>query len=378
MIPSYFKGGDLDDIVSRVETGERLTADDGARLLRSRDLAALGALAVFVKKKLHGNKACYSNYLNLNPTNVCVNECSLCSFYRKPGAPDAYALSRGEVRSRVQKAVGEYGVREVHIVGGLNDALAPEYYFDVLSWVKEYAGKIHVKAYTAVEIDYLAKRTGQGPEAVLHELRRRGLDSIPGGGAEIFSEAVRKKICPRKISGARWLEIHRIAHGLGIPSNATMLYGHVETAEDRVDHLLALRALQDETGKFNAFVPLAFRKADNGLGDSLLSCESDGITDLKVLAVSRLLLDNIPHIRVHWPAIGIRFAQAALSFGADDLGGTALEEKVLHEAGSPAPEPLTRDEMIRMIRSARCEPCETVSSYLSPENIREASAQQAR
>jgi len=354
----------LEQIFEKIKTGTRLDFEDGMKLFQSRDLAGVGSLGHFVRENLHGKTAYFSNYLNLNPTNICVNRCSFCCFFRTPEASDAYVLSRDEIRERVRNAVEERGVREVHIVGGLNDAVSSGYYFDVISWVKEAAPSVFVKAYTAVEIDYFTKKTGMDTEEVLRELKTRGLDAIPGGGAEIFAEDVRRKICPRKASAARWLEVHKIAHQLGIASNATMLYGHIERVEDRVDHLLRLRVLQDETSGFNAFIPLPYRSGKGAAEDFLGDSCPDGITDMKVCSVARLLLDNIPHIRVHWPAVGLRFAQVALSFGADDFGGTAVHEKVLRRPRSGRSDPVSCEEMVRLIRESGFNPLEVTSAYV--------------
>ncbi|HNV86470.1 MAG TPA: CofH family radical SAM protein [Candidatus Omnitrophota bacterium] len=361
----FFSDRELGGVFEKVRSGTRLEFEDGVKLFRSRDFSGVGWLANFVRERLHGKNAHFSNYLNLNPTNICVNRCLFCHFFRDSGAPDAYVLSRDAVLETVANAVALHGVREIHIVSGLNDAVSPDYYFEIVSWVREAAPSVFIKAYTAVEIDYLSRRTGLGAGEVLRQLQTRGIGSIPGGGAEIFSEDVRGKICPRKINAGRWLEIHKIAHRLGIPSNATMLYGHIERVEDRVDHLLRLRALQDETSGFNAFIPLPYQTGKEPREDLLKDSVPDGITDLKVCSAARLLLDNIPHIRVHWPAIGLRFAQAALSFGADDLGGTAVCEKILKGNQSGEPEPAARDEMIRLIRESGFTPLEVTSNYAS-------------
>lgn len=363
MISLLFSSSELRDIAEKVESGERLTFEDGVRLYRSKELTALGYLADAVRRKRHGKKVFFNNYLNLNPTNVCTIGCLFCSFAKWPGEEGGYTLSREEIRDRVQKAVEADGVHEVHIVGGLNDLAPLDYYFDVVSIVKEVNEGLFVKAYTAVEIDYLARRGKMSYRDVLTELRARGLGGLPGGGAEIFAERVRKKICVKKIAADEWFEVHRTAHALGIRSNCTMLYGHIEDEEDRVDHVLRLRALQDETGGFNCLIPLAYHDDNNPLGKLVKERETDGITDLKVYAVSRLLFDNISHVKGYWTTIGIKLAQVTLSFGVDDIGGTAFSEKIIHDAGAQTPVELTRQEIVDLIRKNGFEPCEVVSSY---------------
>jgi aminodeoxyfutalosine synthase len=311
---------------------------------------------------MHSRKVYFTNYLNLNPTNVCTVGCLFCSFAKIPGEVGGYTRSHEEMRDRLQEAVEKFNVREVHIVGGLNDALPLEYYFDIVNLAKEIKKDIFVKAYTAVEIDYFSKRGGMTYRQVLEELKSRGLDLLPGGGAEIFAERVRRKICVKKMGTDEWFQVHRTAHELGIHSNCTMLYGHIENEEDRVDHLLRLRALEDETGGFNTFIPLAFHEKDNPLG-RLVKNPADGFTDLKIYAISRLLLDNIPHLKGYWTTIGVKLAQVTLSFGVDDLGGTAYDERIIHDAGAETPVDLSREELIHLIRESGYEPCEVVSSY---------------
>lgn len=363
MIASLFKTAELEDIFEKVQAGERLSFEDGVRLFRSRDLSALGYFANSVREKMHGRKVFFNNYLNLNPTNICTIACLFCSFARLPDEEGGYTLSHQEIKERVQRAVEANGIREVHIVGGLNDQVPLDYYFNVVSTVKEVNRDLFVKAYTAVEIDYLAKRGDLSYRDVLLELRSRGLDALPGGGAEIFAERVRKKICVKKMTADEWFQVHRTAHELRIRSNCTMLYGHIENEEDRVDHILRLRNLQDETGGFNSFIPLAYHDDNNPLGRLVKDRETDGITDLKIYAVSRLLFDNIAHIKGYWTTVGIKLAQVALSFGVDDLGGTAYSEKIIHDAGAETPVELSRQELVELIKKNGFQPCEVVSSY---------------
>ncbi len=353
----------IKDIFEKVESGERLSFEEGVRLFHSREITAIGYLANQVREKLHGRRVYYNNYMNLNPTNVCEVACLFCSFAKLPGEEGGYTLSHEEIRDKVKQAVETKGIREVHIVGGLNDAVPLEYYFDIVSIIKEINRDLFVKAYTAVEIDYFANRGKMSYHDVLLELKTRGLDGLPGGGAEIFAERVRKKICIKKMGSKEWFAVHRAAHELGIRSNCTMLYGHVENQEDRVDHILQLRKLQDETGGFNSFIPLAYHDDNNPLARYVEGRETDGITDLKVYAISRLLFDNISHIKGYWTTIGIKLAQVALSFGVDDIGGTAYSEKIIHDAGAETPVELSREELVELIKKNGFQPCEVVSSY---------------
>ncbi len=363
MISLLKDASELKDIFEKAEAGERLTFEDGVRLFHSREFTAIGYLANQVREKLHGRRVYYNNYMNLNPTNVCEIACLFCSFAKLPGEEGGYTLSHEEIRDKVKQAVETNGIREVHIVGGLNDAVPLEYYFDIVSIIKEINRDLFVKAYTAVEIDYFANRGKMSYRDVLIELKNRGLDGLPGGGAEIFAERVRKRICIKKMGSKEWFDVHRTAHELGIRSNCTMLYGHVENEEDRVDHILQLRKLQDETGGFNSFIPLAYHDDNNPLARYVEGCETDGITDLKVYAISRLLFDNISHIKGYWTTIGIKLAQVALSFGVDDIGGTAYSEKIIHDAGAETPVELSREELVELIKKNGFQPCEVVSSY---------------
>lgn len=363
MISLLKESSGIGDIFEKVEKGQRLNFEDGVRLFKSRELTAIGYLANQVREKIHGRKVFYNNYLNLNPTNVCEVACLFCSFAKLPGEEGGYTMSHDEVREKVRRAMEMNGIREVHIVGGLNNAVPLDYYFDIVSTVKSVSRDLFVKAYTAVEIDYFAKRGGMSYKDVLTELKNRGLDGLPGGGAEIFSEKIRKKICIKKMGAREWFDVHRAAHQLGLRSNCTMLYGHVEEIEDRVDHILQLRNLQDETGGFNSFIPLAYHDDNNPLARYVEARETDGITDLKVYAISRLLFDNISHIKGYWTTVGIKLAQVALSFGVDDIGGTAFSEKIMHDAGAESPVELTREDLVALIKKNGFQPCEVVSSY---------------
>lgn len=336
-------------IAEKVRAGEPLDHDDGVFLYTYPDLLAVGALANERREALHGDKTFFNINFHINPTNVCVADCKFCSFARlEPDAPAAYTMSLDEIRGKLLERMDQ-PVTEIHIVNGLHHTLPFEYYKDCLRELKKLRPDIHLKAYTAVEIHYFAEKYGLSYEQVLSELKEAGLDSMPGGGAEIFAERARRKLCRGKASGDEWLDVHRTAHRLGIRTNCTMLYGTVETLDERVDHMLQLRALQAETGGFQTFIPLAFH-ADNNSLQKLPP--PTGVDNLRTYAVGRLLLHNIPHIKAYWIMIGIKTAQIALSFGVDDLDGTVQEEKIYHMAGAETPQTLSRVDLVRLIREA--------------------------
>lgn len=350
----------FEDIYEKVQAGERLSFEDGVRLYRSQNLPLLGSLAQIVRTRLNGKRVFYSINLHMNHTNVCTLRCLFCAFSRRPGEAGGYTFSVEEIKDKVSQAIEKWHINEVHIVGGHNPDLGMDYYTSLFRGIREVSPSLYIKALTAPEIDDLARRSGLAEEDVLAELKKAGLDGMPGGGAEIFSPATRRKICHEKISGEQWLEIHKKAHQLGLKTNATMLYGHIESDEDRVDHVLRLRALQDETRGFYSFIPLAYNAENTPMGRI---GEAGGYLDLKVYAVSRLLFDNIPHIKAHWITTGLKMGQVSLSFGIDDLGGTNLNEKIVHDAGSETPVDLSREELERLIRDAGYEPCLVDSSY---------------
>jgi aminodeoxyfutalosine synthase len=352
----------LRPIAEKVLAGERLTFAEGVTLYRSYDLLALGYLAHHVRTKMHGRRVYFNVNRHINPTNVCVASCKLCAFGRKPDAPGAYTMALEEAL-RVAGENWSEAVTEFHIVGGLHPDLPFDYYLDLLRGLRHRFPGVHRKGFTAVEIGYFAHVTRLSLREVLAKMKEAGLDSLPGGGAEIFAPAVRRVICDHKIGAYTWLKVHRLAHELGMHSNATMLYGHIESAADRVDHLLQLRQLQDETHGFQTFVPLAFHPANTELGKLVAHDETSGFMDLKNVAVARLLLDNFPHIKAYWIMMTPRVAQVALRFGADDLDGTVVEEKIYHDAGAKTPQALTRTQLIRLIREAACEPCERDTLY---------------
>jgi aminodeoxyfutalosine synthase len=350
----------LGDIAAKLDIGVRLSMDEGVRLFACPDTLALGWLANREREKRHGARTYYNFNIRLEATNVCVANCLFCSFARlRPGDAGSYTMSLEQAWDKLRQRAGQ-PLTEVHVVNGLHPDLPFDYYTELLRGFKRIRPGIHLKCFTAVEIAFFADLYGKTDEQVLRELLDAGLDSLPGGGAEIFGERVRKKICNDKCGTDRYLAIHRLAHGLGMRSNVTMLYGHIETPEERVDHMLRTRALQEETGGLQAFIPLAFHPDNNQMRK--LPAPS-AIDTLRVLAVSRLMLDNIPHVKAFWIATGVETAQLALWFGADDLDGTVQEERIYHMAGSPTPEAMTTREIRRLIRAAGREPVERDTLY---------------
>src|SRR6516162_4579924 len=349
----------LKPIADKVMAQERLTEDDALALYRSPDILALGWLANHVRERMHGNIAYFNVNRHINPTNVCVAACRLCAFGRKKDAPGAYTMALEEAFSTAASGYSE-AVTEFHIVGGLHPDLPFQYYLDLISGLKERFPQVHLKALTMVEIAFLSKRAKLSIEETLRQLKQAGLDSLPGGGAEIFNDRVRRVICDHKIDGEQWLETARTAHRIGLKSNATMLYGHIENEEDRADHLLRLRALQDETHGFQTFIPLAFHPANTPLQHLFVTT---GMLDIKQIAISRLVLDNFPHIKAYWQMMTAKIAQIALRFGADDIDGTVIEEKIYHDAGATTPQGLRRKDLIRLITEAGREPIERDTLY---------------
>ena len=352
----------LAPIAEKVLAGERLSFEEGVELYRSNDLLALGYLANHGREKRHGKRTYFNVNRHINPTNVCVASCKLCAFGRKPGAPGAYTMALEEA-FRVAGEGWTEAITEFHIVGGLHPDLPFQYYVDLLRGLKERFPSVHLKAFTAVEIGYYSHITRLSVREILTQFKDAGLGSLPGGGAEIFAPATRRIICDHKIGAHMWLKIHRTAHQLGLRSTATMLYGHIESDEDRVDHLLQLRKLQDETHGFETFIPLAFHTANTELGKMINRSETTGFMDLKNVAVARLLLDNFPHIKAYWIMMTPRVAQVALKFGADDLDGTVVEEKISHDAGAATPLGMTRQDIVRLIREAGQEAFERDTLY---------------
>jgi aminodeoxyfutalosine synthase len=349
----------LAPIAKKVLTGERLSMDDGIMLYRTPDLLAVGWLANYVREKRHGNITYYNVNRHINPTNVCVAHCKLCAFGRDPKAPGAYTFALEEIYARAEQGVRE-GVTEFHIVGGLHPDLPFEYFLEMIRGLKQRCPGVHLKAFTMVEVGYFARIAKLSIEETLRQMKEAGVDSLPGGGAEIFHPRVRKIICDHKVSGQMWLSIAKKAHRAGLRTNATMLYGHVETEEERVDHLLKLRELQDETHGFVTFIPLAFHPDNTALSHIP---RTSGYADLRNIAVARLMLDNFDHIKAYWIMLSPAIAQIAQRFGASDLDGTVAEEKIYHDAGARTSEFTPRTELERLIRAAGRVPVERDTAY---------------
>lgn len=348
-------GLSLEGIKEKILSGKRLEPAEGIFLFETEDIFTLGRLASRFAEIRNGKFAYYVRNRHINPTNLCINRCKFCAFSRSKGQEGAYELTIEEVLRKLKE--GPY--REVHIVGGLHPDWDFDHYLKLISGIRDRFPDLHIKAFTAVEIDHFSRISGLTIRDVLLKLKESGLDAMPGGGAEIFNERVRKRLCPEKISGDRWLEVHREAHRLGIRTNATMLYGHIEDYGDRVDHLLRLRKLQDETGGFLSFVPLSYHPLNTETGGFY----SSGIDDLKTIAVSRLILDNFDHIKAYWIMLGEKIAQLSLLFGADDLDGTVIEEKITHSAGGMTEEGMTVEEIRDIITRAGRIPVERDALY---------------
>ncbi len=349
----------LRPVADKVVAQQRLDADDALALFRSSDVLAVGWLANTVRERMHGDRTYFNVNRHINPTNVCVAACRLCAFGRKKDAPGAYTMALEEAFQTAASGYSE-SVTEFHIVGGLHPDLPFQYFLDLCSGLKERFPQVHLKAFTMVEVAFLSKIAKLSIRDTLLKLKEAGVDSLPGGGAEIFTDRVRHIICDHKIDGSQWLETAKLAHQLGLKSNATMLYGHIENEEDRVDHLMKLRAVQDETGGFQTYIPLAFHPANTPL--SHLGTTT-GFMDIKNIAVARLVLDNFPHIKAYWQMLTPKIAQIALRFGADDLDGTVIEEKIYHDAGATTPQGMRRQDLVRLIKEAGREPIERDTLY---------------
>ena len=358
-VQPHFDDPLLRPIAEKVLRGERLSFDDGLALYRSGELLGIGYLANHVREKLNGNTTYFNVNRHINPTNVCVAACKLCAFGRQVRDTKAYTMSLEQVWEVAGQGYSE-AVSEFHIVGGLHPELDLDWFCEMIRGLRERYPQVHLKAFTMVEIGYLARRAKVSIEEALIRLKDAGIHSLPGGGAEIFEERVRRIICDHKIDGEEWLSTARTAHRLGLKSNATMLYGHVETEEDRVDHLIKLRELQDETGGFQTFIPLAFHPANTPM-DHLPA--TSGFDDIKNIAISRLLLDNFPHIKAYWVMVGEETASIALNFGASDLDGTIGEERIAHAAKAASPVGLARTRMLRLIGDAGKTPVERDALY---------------
>lgn len=350
----------LQDIAEKLDAGVRLDPDDGLRLFECPDLLAVGWLANREREKRYGNQTFFNHNIRLEATNVCVASCLFCSFARlRPSDKDSYTMSLEQAWDKLRER-SDQSLTEVHVVNGLHPDLPWDYYRELLRGFKRIKPEIHLKCFTAIEIAFFSELYGKTDEQILRELMDAGLDSLPGGGAEVFADRVRRKICHDKADADRYLSIHRLAHRLGIPSNVTMLYGHIETNEERIDHMVRTRSLQDETGGFQAFIPLAFHPENNQMRKLPPPTAAD---TLRVHSVARLMLDNVPHVKAFWIATGIDVAQTSLWFGVDDLDGTVQEERIYHMAGASTPEAMTRTEISDLIRIAGREPIERDTFY---------------
>jgi aminodeoxyfutalosine synthase len=349
----------IDSIREKVEAAERLSSEEGLFLYEYDDLIAVGELANIVRERKNGNFAYYNINTHLNPTNICVYRCKFCAFRSDLRGPKGYLMEDDEILERARGA-HERGATEMHIVGGLHHMKQFDWYKHILQIIHDTYPEIHLKAFTAVEIDWFTRITKLSVREVLLELKEAGLGSLPGGGAEIFHEDVRGEICEHKADSDRWIEIHRTAHELGLHTTATMLYGHIERPIHRIDHLVRLRNLQDETGGFQTFIPLAFHPENTHMATIR---KASGQADLRTIAVSRLMLDNFPHVKAYWIMLGIGIAQVALSFGADDLDGTVVHELIYHDAGAQTPEALTVTQIRRLIEEAGRSPVERDTLY---------------
>lgn len=362
---SLLAHSDIAEQIEKVEAGQRLTAEDGLRLFASNDIAGLGYAANMVRERLHGDITTYIVNRYLHYSNVCWDTCKFCSFYRKPGEPGSFTKTVEQITDWARQFQGQ-GVAELHIVGGLHPALKYDYYLNMLRGLRETLPGTSLKGFTAVEVDWFCRISRKDAATVMRELHEAGLDSLTGGGAEIFAPHIRKQICPNKIDAARYFEIHGIAHEMGLKTQVTMLYGHIESDADRVDHILRVRDHNDRTDGFQVFIPLAYHPDNNALH----ARRASGMTDLKVYAISRLLLDNVPHIKCYWISAGLKLSQVALSHGVDDLDGIVYEhERIFHDAGSGTPQQLSEAALRRMITEAGRTPRRRDSRYnLLPES----------
>jgi aminodeoxyfutalosine synthase len=349
----------LHPIAEKVLALQRLSCDDGVALYRSADILAIGWLANHVRERMWEDTTFFNVNRHINPTNICVAACRLCAFGRKKDSEGSYTMALDEAWQTAASGYSE-AVTEFHIVGGLHPDLPFQYFLDLISGLKERFPQVHLKAFTMVEVAFLARRAKLSIRETLGQLKAAGVDSLPGGGAEIFNDRVRRVICDHKIDGDQWLDTARTAHEIGLKSNCTMLYGHIENEEDRVDHLIRLRELQDETQGFQTFIPLAFHPDNTPLQHLP---KTTGMLDIKQIAIGRLMLDNIPHIKAYWQMLTPKIAQISLRFGADDLDGTVIEEKIYHDAGATTPQGMRRQELERLIREAGRVPVERDTLY---------------
>jgi len=344
---------------AKVRDHQRITDDDALALYASSDLLAIGELAAKVNWRKNGDRVYFNVNRHINYTNICVNQCTFCAFSKVQGEDGGYTLALDDIREKAEEAVAA-GATEIHSVGGLHPRLPFEFYLDMLRTIKKVSSKLHIKAFTGVEIDYFSRISHMSVPQVIDALKDAGLGSMPGGGAEILNKEVRDKICPEKISGERWLDVIEQVHNAGLKSNATMLFGHLENYADRVDHMSRLRKLQEDTGGFQSFIPLAFQPDNTrvpgakGVG---------GVDALKTLAISRIYLDNFQHVKAYWVMLGMKIAQTALCFGVNDLDGTVIEEQIGHDAGADSPQILSKKRIINLIRRAGKIPVERDTLY---------------
>jgi aminodeoxyfutalosine synthase len=360
-LTDHIQDKDLKQISEKTVSGIRITPEEGLLLYTRADLPLLSLLSTIVRRRKNRNITYFNRNFHIEPTNKCVYNCRFCSYHKPASDPESWEYSHDEMLEIV-KSFDSKPVTEVHIVGGVHPSYDLHYYGSLIQKIKEHRPSLHVKAFSAIELDYMIRKAGLTIEVGLQTLKNYGLDSIPGGGAEIFDKKVREKICPEKSSSELWLEIHETAHGLGIPSNSTILYGHIETYAHRIDHMERLRNLQDRTGGFNTFIPLKYRKENNSMSNL---GEVSIIEDLRNYAVSRIFLDNIPHLKAYWPMTGKETAQLSLSFGVDDLDGTIDDTtRIYSMAGAEDKNPaMVTDEICRLITEAGFDPAERDSLY---------------
>ncbi|HNJ72763.1 MAG TPA: aminofutalosine synthase MqnE [bacterium] len=365
LIKSMLHTSGLDAIYQKVMDHERLSFEDGVQLFETRDLTSVGYMANIVRERMHGARSFFVRNRQLNPTNVCEYSCMFCSFYRREGEEGGYTMTMEQIAQRVKDGLKQ-GIQEIHITSGLHPGLPFSYYTDMLSTIKSVAPHIHIKGFTAVEIEYYANHYNMSMRAVLEALMKAGLEAMPGGGAEIFAQRVREKICDEKATAEGWFKVHGMAHELGLMTNATMLYGHIERYDERIDHLIRLRELQDDSlakktkGSFSTFIPLKYQHENNRLKKLP---QVSAFEDLKVVAVSRLMLDNFPNIKAYWVVIGKNMAQTALSYGANEIEGTILEETIMSMAGTDSASGMTTSELIKLISDAGRQPIERDALY---------------
>ncbi|XOF33664.1 MAG: aminofutalosine synthase MqnE [Candidatus Electrothrix sp. YB6] len=356
---SLIEQAGLGDILAKVRDEERLSLEDGKRLFHCPDILAIGYLANIVRERKNGNHAFFIYNQHINYSNICTNLCKFCAFGKKKGDELAYEMTVEEIKDKVRQRLDE-PITEIHMVGGIHPDLPYSYYLEALRGIKEVRPEVHIQAFTCVEVQHLADLNGKSVGDTLEELKEAGLGSIPGGGAEVFSPRIRELTCPEKLNGQSWLQVAKTAHRHGLKTNATMLYGHIETIDERLEHLDALRTAQDETGGFLTYIPLAFHPKNTAMSQY---AQTTGMEDLKNIAVARLMLDNFPHIKAYWVMIGPKLAQVALSFGADDLDGTVKEEIITRMAGGESEQALGHKTLLRLIKEAGREPVERDTLY---------------